>query len=243
LIAAKRFYCAAAILRRAAALTWRFFGTLAVGSVAVAAGCFGAALPFLSWSALCTIASRVPESSVASPLEIKSAVQSQISSVLVARRISDVKAETLANTSRTQFAHAFDLKLSGCGHQAPVLCPALLRAKRSEHLRRAAKPIHAILLPNGERRPERWERADPDPTAVHMKDAPSPAAENGRFGLVQELASVRSLYRSPPDASDGHKAIASTRRSFCFETTKSGKCRFSASPLRAKPHDTFGTSR
>jgi hypothetical protein len=55
-------------------------------------------LPFLSWSALCTIASRVPESSVASPLEIKSAVQSQISSVLVARRISDVKAETLTDT-------------------------------------------------------------------------------------------------------------------------------------------------
>jgi hypothetical protein len=94
----------------------------------------------------------VPDSSVASPLEIKSVVQWQISSVLVARRISDVKAETLADTSRTQFANAFDLKLSGCGHQAPVLRPALLRAKRSEHLRRAAKPIHAILLPNGERR-------------------------------------------------------------------------------------------
>jgi hypothetical protein len=110
LIAAQRFFCAAAILRRAAALTWRFFGTLAVGSVAVAAGCFGAALPFLSWSALCTIASRVPESSVASPLEIKSVVQWQISSVLVARRISDVKAETLTDTSRTQFTQAFDLK-------------------------------------------------------------------------------------------------------------------------------------
>jgi hypothetical protein len=108
----------------------------------------------LSWSALCTVASRVPERSVASPLEIKSVVQWQISPVLVARRISDVKAETLTDTSRTQFAHAFDLTLSGCGHQAPVLRPALLRAERIEHLRRAAKPIHAILLPNGERRPK-----------------------------------------------------------------------------------------
>jgi hypothetical protein len=98
-------------------------------------------------------------------------------------------------------------------------------------------------LPNGEGRQKDGNEPILSPTVVHMKDAPSPAAENGRFGLVQELASVRSLYRSPPDASDGHKAIASTRRSFCFETTKSGKCRFSASPLRAKPHDTFGTSR
>jgi hypothetical protein len=78
-------------------------------------------------------------------------VQWQISSVLVARRISDVKAETLTDTSRAQFAHAFDLKLSGCGHQAAVVRPVVLRAKRIEHLRRAAKPIHAILLPNGER--------------------------------------------------------------------------------------------
>src|SRR5580692_3875930 len=74
--------------------------------------------------------------------------------VAVARRISDVKAEPLTDTPQTQFDHAFDLTLSGCGHQAPVLRPALLRAERIEHLRRAAKPIHAILLPNGERRPK-----------------------------------------------------------------------------------------
>jgi hypothetical protein len=43
--------------------------------------------------------------------------------------------------------------------------------------------------------------------------------------------------------SEAHERDASARRSFCFETTRSGKCRFSASPLRAKPHDTFGTSR
>jgi|ERR1700722_2057890 len=73
--------------------------------------------------------------------------------VAVARRISDVKAEPLTDTPRTQLAHAFDLTLSGCG-QAPVLHPALLRTERIEHLRRAAKPIHAILLPNGERRPK-----------------------------------------------------------------------------------------
>jgi hypothetical protein len=54
----------------------------------------------------------VPDSSVASPIEIKSVGQWQISSVLIARRISDVKAETLTDTSRTQFAHALDLKVS-----------------------------------------------------------------------------------------------------------------------------------
>jgi hypothetical protein len=78
-------------------------------------------------------------------------VQRQFSSVLIAGRISDVKAETLTDTSRTQFAHAFHLKLSGCGYQAPILRSALLRAERSEHLRRAAKPIQVILLQNGER--------------------------------------------------------------------------------------------
>src|ERR1700733_6625783 len=81
---------------------------LAIGREIVRLSCLHGIV--LSWSALCTIASRVPESSVASSLEIKSVVQSQISSVLVARRISDVKAKTLTDTSRTQFAHAFDLK-------------------------------------------------------------------------------------------------------------------------------------
>ena len=102
--------------------------------------------------------------------------------VLVARRISDVKAEPLTDTPRTQFAHAFDLTLSGCGHQAPVLRPAPLRAERIEHLPRAAKPIHAILLPNGEGRQKDGNEPILSPTVVHMKDAPSPAAENGRFG-------------------------------------------------------------
>src|SRR5580692_11981360 len=81
---------------------------LAIGREIVRFSCLHGIV--LSWSALCTDASRVPESSVASPLEIKSVVQWQISPVLVARRISDVKAETLADTSRTQFTQAFDLK-------------------------------------------------------------------------------------------------------------------------------------
>jgi hypothetical protein len=100
--------------------------------------------------------------------------------VLVARRISDVKAEPLTDTPRTQFAHAFDLTLSGCGHQAPVLRPAPLRAERIEHLRRAAKPIHTILLPNGERRP---------------KECPVTCSRKWRFRRsLPQLASVRSLY-------------------------------------------------
>jgi hypothetical protein len=39
------------------------------------------------------------------------------------------------------------------------------------------------------------------------------------------------------------QAIVSARRSFYFETTRSGKCSFRTSPLRAKPHDTLGTFR
>jgi hypothetical protein len=96
-------------------------------------------------------------------------------------------------------------------------------------------------LPNGERRPERWERADPDPTAVHMKDAPSPAAENGRFGLVKELASVRSLYRSPPDASDGHRrsrphAGVSVLRRPSPENVASARRRFGRSRTTRSAH-------
>src|SRR5580700_4558599 len=79
---------------------------LAIGREIVRFSCLHGIV--LSWSALCTVASRVPERSVASPLEIKSVVQWQISPVLVARRISDVKAEPLTDTPRTQFAHAFD---------------------------------------------------------------------------------------------------------------------------------------
>src|SRR5579864_6306297 len=61
----------------------------------------------LSSSPLSTVASRVPESSVSSPLAFKRVAQWQLSSVLVARRISDVKAEKLTDTSGAQFAHAF----------------------------------------------------------------------------------------------------------------------------------------
>src|SRR5580700_6280786 len=50
---------------------------LAIGREIVRFSCLHGIV--LSWSALCTIASRVPESSVASPLEIKSVVQWQIS--------------------------------------------------------------------------------------------------------------------------------------------------------------------
>lgn len=51
-------------------------------------------------------ASRAPEGRVASPLASKRVAQWQISSVLVARQIFDVKAETPIDTSRAQLAHA-----------------------------------------------------------------------------------------------------------------------------------------
>jgi hypothetical protein len=39
-----------------------------------------------------------------------------------------------------------------CSHQAPILRPALLHPEGVQHFSRAAKPNHATLLPNGERR-------------------------------------------------------------------------------------------
>jgi hypothetical protein len=68
---------------------------------------------------ICAIYSRKPgaRSGVLSPLEIKRVVQWQISSVFVARRIFDVKAETLTDTSRARFAHAFNLTFRRTGKQ------------------------------------------------------------------------------------------------------------------------------
>ena len=77
--------------------------------------------------------------------------------------------------------------------------------------------------------------------------------------FVQDLSRLRTLYRLVRTTKRGREAkpkfwlascrfmrtqaMASARRSFCFETAKSGKCRFRTSPPRAKPHVTLDTSR
>jgi hypothetical protein len=66
-------------------------------------------------SELFTEACRVPGSNGAESLEFKRAVEWRISPVFVARRISGVKAETLTDTSRAQFAHAFNLTFKRTG--------------------------------------------------------------------------------------------------------------------------------
>jgi hypothetical protein len=119
-----------------------------------------------------------------------------------------------------------------------ALSSSLLHPEGVEHFSRAAKPNYSTLLPDGER--SQKDRDEPVLTPRQSvrgvpgylkKKVPVPP-------LVKELSRLRTLYGqsaiirmggkrirrsdSPPASSSGRRR-SHWRRSFCFETTRSGR--------------------